>query len=300
MRIVVTTPTGHIGSKLADILLDRGNEITVIVRNPAKVKSLAARGARVIAGEHSNADVLGAAVENADALFWLTPPNMASHDPLGDAIRFADEGAKVTQKHPELHVVQLSSVGAHLPNGTGPIAGLHATEERFRAVGKNVTSLRANFFMENVLNSLPTIVSDGAIYGLVPGTTKAPQIATADIAEIAANQLVLPPNGHRVVDVVGPENISFDESAKILSSTIGNSIRIVTVPGEALKQGLMKAGLSLEMTELFVEMEEALAKGLALEFRGDEKLTGRTTFQQFANEVFLPAYREAGKMARAS
>ena len=300
MRIVVTTPTGHIGSKLADILLDRGNEITVIVRNPAKVKNLAARGAHVIPGEHSNPDVLGRAVENAGALFWLTPPNMASHDPLGDAIHFADEGAKVIQKHPELHVVQLSSVGAHLPNGTGPIAGLHATEERFRAVGKNVTALRPNFFMENVLSSLPTIISDGAIYGVSPGTTKAPQVATSDIAEIAADQLVMPPNGHRVVDIVGPENISFDESAEILSGTIGKSVRIVTVPGEALKQGLLKAGLSLETAELFLEMEEALARGLALQFRGDEKLAGRITFQQFAKEVFLPAYRDAGRMARAS
>lgn len=300
MRIVVTTPTGHIGSKLANILLDRGNEITLIARNPAKVKSLAARGARVIAGEHSNPDVLGRAVENADALFWLTPPHLNSHDPLGDAIHFADEGAKVIQKHPELHVVQLSSVGAHLPNGTGPIAGLHATEERFRAVGKNVTALRPNFFMENVLSSLPTIISDGAIYGVLPGTTKAPQVATSDIAEIAAEQLLLRPNGHRVVDIVGPKDISFDESADILSSTIGGSIRIVTVPGEAFKQGLMKAGFSLEVAELFVEMEEALAKGFALQFHGDEKLIGKTTFEQFAKEVFLPAYREAGKMARAS
>ena len=299
MRIVVTTPTGHIGSKLAGILLDRGSEMTVIARNPVKVKTLASRGARVITGEHGNAEVLDRAVADADALFWLTPPNQASHDPLAASRHMADEGEKVILKHPELQVVQLSSCGAHLADGNGPIAGLHATEERFRAVGKNVTSLRPNVFMENVFNSLPTIVDDGSIYMTVPGKTKAPQVATRDIAEIAADQLLARRKGHHIVDIVGPKDITFDETAKVLSSSTGKTIQVIPIPGEAMKQGLMAAGISPEMAELFLEMEEALAGGLAHEFRGEEKFTGKTTFEQFAREVFQPVYLEAGKIARA-
>ena len=300
MRIVVTTPTGHVGNKLANILLDRGNEITVIARKPEKVKDLTSRGARVVQGEHGDAAVLGKAVEDADALFWVTPPNEESHDPLGDSIRFADEGAKVIQKRPELEVVQLSSIGAHLPNGTGPIEGLHATEERFRAVGKNVTSLRPNFFMENILGSLPTIVGEGAIYMTIPGKTKAPQIATRDIAEIAADQLLARRKGRHIVDITGPRDITFDETAQIIGSAAGKPVRITTVPGEAMKQGLKQGGISEEMAELFLEMEEALSNGLAHEFHGDEKLTGKTTYEQFVKDVFLPAYQDAAKVARAS
>jgi uncharacterized protein YbjT (DUF2867 family) len=300
MKIVVTTPTGKIGGNLANILLDRGAAVTLIARNPAKVNALASRGARVLAGEHDNLDVLENAVQGADALFWVTPPNQSSHDPLGVARHFADEAAKVIQKHPDLNVVQLSSIGAHLPDGTGPIAGLHATEERFRAVGKNITALRPNFFMENVLNSLPTILHDGTIYSSSSGDVTAPQIATRDIAEIAAEYLLSPRSGHHVIDLVGPEDITFDRSAEILSRTINKPVRIVTIPGEALKQGLKQAGISPEMAELYIEMEEALSAGLAHQFHGDEKRTGKTTYNQFAVEVFAPAMQNASKVARAS
>ena len=51
MKIAVTTPTGHIGSKLANILLDCKSDVTLIARHPEKVKDLASRGAKVIAGD---------------------------------------------------------------------------------------------------------------------------------------------------------------------------------------------------------------------------------------------------------
>ena len=164
MRIVVTTPTGQIGSKLANILLDRKSDVTLIARHPEKVKNLTSRGAKVIAGEHSDPALVEQAVRGADALFWLTPAEMTSHDPLGTARRMAEAAASVIRKHPDLHVVELSSAGAFLPSGTGPIVGHHETEEKFRAAGKNIVSLRPNEFMENVFFSMPTIVAQGAIY----------------------------------------------------------------------------------------------------------------------------------------
>src|SRR5262249_43473678 len=142
MKITVTTPTGHIGSKLANILLDHKADVTVIARHPEKVKGLANRGAKVVAGEHSDPAVVEQAAGGANALFWLPPAEMPSHDPLGTARRMAEAGASVIRKHPDLHVVQLSSAGAFLPSGTGPIVGLHETEEKFRAAGKNIVSLR--------------------------------------------------------------------------------------------------------------------------------------------------------------
>src|SRR5690349_17240306 len=121
MKIVVTTPTGQIGSKLANILLDQKSDVTLIARHPEKVTDLARRGAKIISGEHSDPAIVEQAVRGADALFWLTPSEMTSHDPLGTARRMAEAGASTLRKHPDLHVVQLSSAGAFLPKGTGPI-----------------------------------------------------------------------------------------------------------------------------------------------------------------------------------
>ncbi len=292
MKIAVTTPTGQIGNKLANILLDRQAEVTLIARHPEKVKDLTSRGARVIAGEHSDTAVVEQAVHGADALFWLTPSEMTSHDPLGTARRMAEAGASVIGKHPELHVVQLSSAGAFLPSGTGPIVGLHETEEKFRAAGKNIVSLRPNEFMENVFFSLPTIVRQDSIYTSTAGSLKAPFIATKDIAEIAAEFLLKPVDGHHVIDIVGPQEISFDEWAHIAGQAVGKQIRLVTVPGEKLKAALIQSGMSPEMAALLVEMEAAAPKILG-EFQGEQKRTGKVTFAQFAREVFAPAYKKA-------
>ena len=295
MKIAVTTPTGHIGSKLANILLDRKSDVTLIARHPEKVKDLASRGAKVIAGDHSDPAVVEQAVRGADALFWLTPADMTSHDPLGTARRMAEAGASVIRKHPDLYVVQLSSAGAFLPSGTGPIVGHYETEEKFRAAGKNIVSLRPNEFMENVFFSLPTIVAQGAIYTTLQGSVKAPIIATQDIAEVAAEFLLKPIDGHHVVDIVGPQEISLDEWTRIAGQAIGKQIRVVTIPGDKLKAAMSQSGMSPEMAALLVEMEEAIPK--IQQFKGEQKRTGKVTFSQFAREVFAPAYKKAVQSA---
>jgi len=296
MKIAVTTPTGNIGNKLANILLDRKSEVTLIVRHPEKVKDLASRGARVIAGKHSDPAIVEQAVHGADALFWLTPSEVTSHDPLGTARRMAESGASVIRKHPDLHVVQLSSAGAFLPSGTGPIVGLYETEQKFRAAGKNVVSLRPNEFMENVFFSLPTIIGQNSIYTSIPGSAKAPFIATQDIAEVAAEFLLNPVDGHHVVDIVGPQEISLDEWAHIAGQAIGKQIRIVTVPDDELKAAMSQGEMSPEMAALLVEMEQAFPKILG-QFKGDQKRTGKVTFSQFARDVFAPRYKKAAQAA---
>ncbi len=296
MKIAVTTPTGNIGSKLANILLDRKCDVTLIARHAEKVKDLASRGARVVAGEHSDPAIVEQAVRGADALFWLTPSEMTSHDPLGTARRMAEAGAMVIGKHPDLHVVQLSSAGAFLASGTGPIVGLHETEEKFRAAGKNIVSLRPNEFMENVFFSLPTIAGQGSIYTSIPGSAKAPFIATADIADVAAEFLLKPIDGHHVIDIVGPQEISLDEWARIAGQAIGKQIRVVTVAGDKLKAAMIQSGMSPEMAALLVEMEESYPK-IQGQFKGEQKRTGKVTFSQFAREVFAPEYRKTTQLA---
>jgi uncharacterized protein YbjT (DUF2867 family) len=296
MKIVVTTPTGHIGSKLANILLNRNSDVTLIARHPGRVQNLASRGAKVITGEHTDPAVVERAVDGADALFWLTPADPTSRDPLGTARKMAEAGASVIRKHPNLHVVQLSSAGAFLASGTGPIVGLHDTEEKFRAAGKNIVSLRPNEFMENIFFSLPTIIGQDSIYTSIPGSEKAQFVATQDIAEIASEFLLKPIDGQHVIDIVGPQEISLNEWARIAGQAIGKHIRVVTVPGDQLKAAMSQSGMSPEMAALLVEMEESYPK-IQGQFKGDQKRTGKITFSEFARDVFAPAYKKAAKSA---
>lgn len=293
MRIVVTTPTGNIGSKLTPILLDRGAEVTVIARHPEKVKHLEARGVKVVAGDHSSAKILEGAIKGADALFFLIPPSFTSHDPIGDYGRFGDAAAKAVSGNSKIHVVLLSSVGGNHPNGTGLIKGLHQVENKLRAAARNLTILRANYFMENILSSLPEIVKDGNIYSLVSGSSSLPQVATADIASVAADVLLSLQSGQRVVDVAGPENLKFDQVAQMTGTAVGKKIQHATVPPESMIPALVGAGFSQEVAQEFVEMEQAIDKDLGHDLKGDEQRRGTVSFQQFVREIFVPAYQRA-------
>lgn len=294
MKITITTPSGNIGSKLADILLNSADaQVTVLARTPGKVEHLALRRARVVAGDQLDAAALDKAVDGADVLFWAVGMDYTAANVRARYNQFADAASGALRRHPQLRIVNVSSVGAQLPTGTGPIKGLYDAEQKLNAAGKNVIHLRANYFMENVLGSLPTIASDGAIYATTPGTATAEQVATADIAEAAANYLLRGPHGHHAVDVSGPENISFDQVAATVSEAIGKPVRHVQVPPDALKAALTSAGLSADLAAELVELQQAMADGRLSEQVGDLRWKGKVTFAKFAQEVIKPAYRQA-------
>ncbi|HWD61655.1 MAG TPA: NAD(P)H-binding protein, partial [Humibacter sp.] len=79
--IVVTAPTGHIGSRLVPQLLVSGEPVRLIVREPAKLPSAVAGGAEVIVGSHRERDVVDRAFTGADSVFWLMPADPAAASP---------------------------------------------------------------------------------------------------------------------------------------------------------------------------------------------------------------------------
>jgi uncharacterized protein YbjT (DUF2867 family) len=298
MKITITTPSGHIGSKLADLLLSSGGaQVTVLARTPSKVEHLAARGARVVAGDQLDPAAVDKAVDGAEVLFWLTATDYTAVNVRARYNQFADAASGALRRHPQLRIVHLSSVGAQLPDRTGPIKGLYDTEQKLIAAGKDVIHLRANYFMENVLSSLPTIASDGAIYAAMPGSTTSEQVATADIAEAAAHYLLRGPRGHHAVDVFGPESISFDQVAATVGGAIGKPVRHLQIPPDALKAALTSAGLSADLAAELVEMQQAMSDGLLRELVGDLRWKGKVTFAKFAQEEIKPAYRQATAVA---
>jgi len=298
MKISVTTPTGQIGHQLADRLLSEGADVTVLARHPEKVRELSSRGARVIAGDQLDANAVNSVVEGADAFFWLTPIDVTTNNVRAFYNRLSDVAVDVIRRHPDVRVVNLSSVGAELDSGTGPVLGLHDAEAKLNAVTKNVTHLRANYFMENVLSSLPTIVAQGAIYSTIPGNVALAQVATRDIAAAAAQYLLNGDRGRYVVDVFGPDEITYQEIADTLAQVLGRAVMHVQVPREQLRAGMQAAGISPDAAEQLLELQDAIAHG-RLKGVAETGWKGKMTFSEFARQVVLRAYNSQSGIAKA-
>ena len=114
MKIAITTPTGHVGSAVADFLLDFGGDVSVklLGRRPEGLAKFTERGAQMLIGSQDDADFLIKATEDVDALFWVTPPGYGSDNVRAFQNRLGKAAATAVRTNRIARVVNLSSIGA--------------------------------------------------------------------------------------------------------------------------------------------------------------------------------------------
>ncbi len=295
MSIVVTTPTGNIGRVLVRELLAAGEQPVLIARDPAKLGWATAQGATVVQGSHDDPSVVVQATRGARALFVLTPPDLAMHDIRAHYARFGRAAASAIHQNGIRQVVHLSSVGADLESGNGPVAGLYLNEGILAEVAPNLVQLRPGYFMENTLGQIGSILQAGALFTTFPAGAIVPMIATRDIGAVAAALLRDPDwTGQRVVELHGAADFSYEQVAEVLSELLARPMAHVTITPEAQRQALMGMGLSQVLADSFAELADAVAEGRMRfhEARSAENTTP-TSYATFAREVFLPAFEAA-------
>jgi uncharacterized protein YbjT (DUF2867 family) len=282
--IVITGATGNVGSKITRILLDQGQKIVCIARHADKLIPFTDQGAGAVAISLAQTDLLAEAFSDAEAVFTMIPPNygapdfLAYQDMIGASLVEAIEQAGVK------YVVNLSSLGADQPDGTGPIKGLHAQEQRLnRMPGVNVLHLRPASFMENLLMQADLIKSHNIIGSALRPELKIPMVATQDIAAIAAKHLLERDfSGKSVLHLLGQRDLSMDEATAIIGRKIDKpDLSYVQLSYEDMQDALTAMGFSADAAGLMIEMERSINEGLITAER-NETNTNETPFEDFA------------------
>lgn len=291
---VVTGATGNIGKVLAEKLLAAGHRVRVIGRSEERLRSLTDKGAESSVGSLDDADFLTRAFEGARVVFTLIPPNLTAEDFRSYQNLVGEAQAAAIERAGVKHVVNLSSMGGHLAEGTGPIKGLYDHEQRLnRMPDLNVVHLRPTFFMENLLMGIDIIKKMGVNGGAARADDATPMIATRDIAEAAA-QLMLKPTftGKQARELLGPRDYTMVEVTRAIGKAIGReNLQYLQVPYEVVRQAMVGQGLSENVAAELVELARASNEGLLkpTEARSAENTTP-TTIEEFAAEIFAPAY----------
>lgn len=290
MRIAIAASTGHIGSRIVEHLLDAGAKVVLLCRDPKKVEVFTRRGAQVERGSLEDVKFLNQATRGVDALFWMTPPNYKSEDFRAWQNKVGRAAQAAIRENQIPRVVNLSSAGAQLDSGVGPIGGLHDVEKLLDEVCPNVTHLRPGFFFENFLMQVEHMKHESCLYGTVSGTREFAMVATQDIARIAADRLLDERwTGRSVRGIHGPTDLSYEEAVKEISKGIGRPIRYVQVAEQDVRSAMISMGLSAQMADLLLEMYRAADRGLLIpaEPRTHETTTP-TKLEDFAREVLAP------------
>ncbi|GAA0238511.1 NAD(P)H-binding protein [Cryptosporangium japonicum] len=270
---MVTAPTGQIGSQVVQDLLAAGAPVRVVVRDPARLAPGVAERVEVVAGSHGDPDVAATAFDGADAVFWLVPPVVAATSadeaysgfarPVLGALRAAGR------------VVAVSALGRGTPvaGRAGHVTATLAMDDLIASTGVPYRALTAPSFMENTLRQLDSIRERGVFQGPYRPDNPAPLVATRDIAAVAARVLRDGEwTGFAEVPVLGPEDLTYDRMAAILSEVLGRPVRYEQqVPGAA------DTAIGQARIDMSLAKNDGLDNGVV---RTPENTTP-TTFRQF-------------------
>ena len=258
---VIAGATGHTGSVVASTLLAQGKKVRVIVRDEKKGAAWQQEGAEVAIANLDDAAALGRALEGAEGVYALVPPNFTADDPRAEQGRVVEAWARAVAAARPKHVVLLSSIGAELPGGTGPIVMVHELEEKLAATGVPLTAVRAGYFMENWAGMVPAAKGDGILPSMLAPGRATPMVATADIGRVAAEALVAGAGAPRVIELAGPRDYTPEEVAAAFGSALGRPVKLVPVPEQGIEPALAQAGFKPKLAALYREMTSALNGG---------------------------------------
>jgi uncharacterized protein YbjT (DUF2867 family) len=296
MKYVITGSAGNISKPLAEKLLAADHEVTVIGRNAEHLKPLTDKGAKAAIGSVEDTAFLKEAFAGADAVYTMVPPQYAAQSldvfqQIGANYAEAIKAAKIK------YVVDLSSVGAHMPEGCGPVSGLYRVEQELNKLSDtNVLHLRPGFFYVNFLANIGMIKGMNLIGGNY-GDSDARMILSHpdDIAEAAAEALLqLSFKGHSVLYLASDERTT-GEVANVLGTAVGKpDLPWVPFTDEQAYGGMTQAGMPEAMAEKYVEMGKAIRTGKMWEdfIRHRPQQLGKTKLEDFA-KVFAAVYHAA-------
>lgn len=288
--IVVTTPTGNIGRHVVRHLLDAGETLRLIVRDPSKLPPDVRDRVEVVEGSHGDPAVVDQAFWQADAVFWLCPPT-PSPTPAAATVEFAQPGAEAMRRHGVAHIVAATTLGRDTPwqeragNATGSI---HMVD-LLRTTGAAVRGLALPAFMDNALRMVGTI-KQGWMAGPVAPDKKLPHTAARDIGTAAAQLLINRSwSGQEDVPVLGPEELSYADLAAIVSEVTSREVRYEHQSYEAYKAAAVGRGLTDAFAQGFVDMLRAKEEGMDNVASRATAIVGPTRFRQWVEEELQPA-----------
>jgi uncharacterized protein YbjT (DUF2867 family) len=290
--IVVTTPTGLIGRQVLENVLGSGESIRVIVRDPSRLPSKTRERVEVVQGSHGDIDVVNQAFAGADAVFWLVPPDPHAESVEAAYVDFARPAAAALKSRGVKRVVGVSAPGrgTAAAKNAGYVTASLKMDDLIASTGVSYRALTMPSFMDNILRQVGAIKSQGIFFSPISGDRKLPSTATRDIAGVAAKLLLDSSwSSHGSFPVLGPEDLSFNDMAQIMSEVLGKPVRFQQIPGEQFKARLTGSGMSEAMAQGMLDMAMAKNEGLDNAEPRTAQSTTPTSFREWCDNVLKPA-----------
>jgi len=295
MKYVLTGSTGHISKPLAQQLIAAGHQVSIITSNAAKQSEIEALGAKAFVGNVEDQDFVTTAFAGADALYLMIPPNFAVTNWPAYMHKVADIYAEAVKANGIKKVVVLSSMGAHMKHGAGPVDGLAYLEDKVNALSNvDVVSLRPSYFFYNLLQQVNMIKQVGIVTSAQPANHSIILTDSNDIADAAAQNLLNLNFTDKTVQYIASDDTNtWQDVANALTAAVGKQgVPYVESTDEQSRAGMQQAGLPATIVDGYVAMGQALRSGeMEADYRKHkaEAYMGKVKLADFAKQ-FAAAY----------
>ncbi|HEY0250694.1 MAG TPA: NmrA family NAD(P)-binding protein, partial [Kofleriaceae bacterium] len=234
--------------------------------------------------------VIDRAFSGADTVFWLAPPNPRAATLAEGYTEFAAPAVAALREHGIERVVGISALGRGRSANAGYVTASLAMDDQIAATGVAFRALAMPSFMDNLLRQVDGLKQRGMFVGTIRPDRKLPTVATRDIAAVATTFLSDRSwTGVAEVPVLGPEDLSHDDMAQIMSDVLGKPIRYQQVSLEASKAQMLERGMSEAMAQGRIDMMAAKDAGLDNGAERSPDIATPTTFRQWCEDVLVPA-----------
>ena len=283
-KYVVLGATGQTGAATTAALVERAT-VRVAVRSEDKGAAWKKQGAEVVVVEDvADVNALTHAFEGATGAYVLIPPDYTSNDMFARAEQVASAIIEAARRAGLPKLVALSSIGSHLPRGTGNILTTHILEEALKSLPPEVAVgfVRAAGFMENWKALLPVAQQQGILPSFYTPLERAmPMVATADIGQACADVLMQEWQGTQIWELHGPQAVSPNHIAASFGKALKRDVQAVIIPESEWPSTLSQMGNSPAAVGSYSEMIRAFNNGtMVFEEHGTKKIQGKTTINE--------------------
>lgn len=288
---VVFGANGRAGGETARALIERGEQVRVVIRDADQGRQWHAQGAEVTVASMDDAEAVAAALDGASAAFLLNPPPVAG-DPYARTEEIGAALAEGVRRAGLPKAVVLSSIGAQHASGTGVIATLNRIEALLDGGAPAIAFLRSGYFVETWSEVADVAVSSGELPTFLDPAQKIPMVSTIDVGRAAAQLLCEDWSGKRIVELGGPQDWSAGDVAAAFASVLGRPVVPAFVPPEARAAVFAQAGIPEDVATALLGMYHGLASGHVVQEYGTERRRGTVSLSK-AIARMVTAIRDA-------
>lgn len=279
---IILGGTGNVGSSVAENLLEKGEDVTIITHSANKVAEWEQKGAKVAVVDVYDSDKLREVFDTGERLFLLNPPADFAKDTVAEEKRTVASILNALKNSGIKKVVAQSTYGAQKGDGIGDLGVLYEMEERLKEINLPIEIIRAAYYMSNWAMSLETAQNEGKVYAYYPPDFELPMVSPQDIGKITAGLLIKDSEGVQTHYVEGPEHYSPADVAEAFSKALNKPVETVQIPKEQWLPSLKEVGFSDEAAHSMAKMTE-----LTLEWaeKPESPIRGETSLDEYIKNL---------------